>query len=118
MNREKVLWTPVDGCVKARSHRTAYGIWELWIVSAPQNDTKWRVLRHWPDVSYLHEESPTSGWGVSGDLDRNFQLRYLRQTKGLCRPLVAGLDRAVQPPCRGPGTADVQNLSVGKHAGA
>jgi len=21
------LWTPVDGCVKARSHRSAYGIW-------------------------------------------------------------------------------------------
>jgi hypothetical protein len=27
MNREKLLWTPVDACVKARSHRTAYGIW-------------------------------------------------------------------------------------------
>ena len=53
---------------KRDSHLSIYEIWEFWVFLQTKNG--W--LRAFTDVVYLHEESPTEGWGASIDLDRDF----------------------------------------------
>jgi hypothetical protein len=67
MNHKKfveLLWMAVQ---KRDSYSSIYEIWEFWAIFGQK-----QLVAPSTDVGYLHEESPTEGWGVSIDLDRDF----------------------------------------------